>query len=178
MSTTSYAVLGLLTFGEGSGYDVLKRAETSVGYFWAPAKSHVYTELRRLAAAGLATEAHVEQEQRPDKRVYDLTDEGRAALRVWLEETPPEPEQFKSPFLLRLFFGALADRSTLLALVEDMRSDAVRRLEELRAIEAQIAGDDAYFYPNLTLRSGLLHGEATVRWCDEVIERFHQRGAE
>ena len=68
LSTTSYAILGLLTFDTMSGYDVLKLVEQSIGHFWSPAKSQVYSELRRLAGAGLATEEVVAQEPRPNKR--------------------------------------------------------------------------------------------------------------
>jgi PadR family transcriptional regulator AphA len=52
LSMTSYGVLGLLTFGAMSGYDLTKQAERSIGYFWTPAKSQVYSELRRLAEMG------------------------------------------------------------------------------------------------------------------------------
>ena len=62
LSTTSYAILGLLTFDAMSGYDVLKLVEKSIGHFWSPAKSQVYAELRRLARAGLASEEMIQQD--------------------------------------------------------------------------------------------------------------------
>lgn len=174
-STTSYAVLGMLSFGPSSGYDLLKFAEASVGHFWAPAKSHIYSELRRLAAAGYATETYVEQAARPDKRIYAITEEGRAELRRWLEEEPPEPEQYKSPFLLRLFFGSLADPQTLVTRVREARADAVRQLDDLRGIEERIGANDELLFPYLTLRAGLMHCETNLRWCDEVIKTLEQR---
>jgi DNA-binding PadR family transcriptional regulator len=77
LPATSYAILGLLTFGqELSGYDLGKVVEQSIGFFWTPAKSQVYGELRRLVAVGYATGREVEQSGRPDKRLYAITPDG------------------------------------------------------------------------------------------------------
>jgi PadR family transcriptional regulator AphA len=55
LSDTEYAVLGLLTFGARSGYELDKLARRSIGYFWRPAKSKIYAILPRLVERGLAT---------------------------------------------------------------------------------------------------------------------------
>lgn len=175
LTTTSYAVLGLLSFGPSSGYELLKFAEMSVGYFWAPAKSHLYAELRRLAAEGYATESMVEQEQRPDKRVYAISPEGEDALRRWLEQSPPERDQVKSPFLLRVFFGAQARPELMRERVEEMRELAAEQLGELHAIADAVGDEEELFFPMLTLRAGVLHCEATITWCDEVIAKLDER---
>lgn len=175
LSTTSYAILGLLTFREMSGYDVLKLVERSIGHFWSPAKSHVYTELRRLSQLGLAAEREVRQEQRPDKRLYALTDDGRAALERWLNEGPYEPDQVRSPFTVRLFFGGLVARSVIIAQVEELRRDAEQSLAELRATEADIKDKDELFFPYLTLKAGLAHNEAEIRWANETLEVLRER---
>ncbi|CAN5545098.1 PadR family transcriptional regulator [soil metagenome] len=175
LSTTSYAVLGLLTFRPMSGYDVLKLAERSVGHFWSPAKSHVYTELRRLARLGLVTEQVVEQEQRPNKRVYAITEEGRRILELWLTDGPYEPDQVRSSFTVRMFFGHLAPRSSAVAQIEALRRDVAETLEELKATEAEIKDNEALFFPYLTLRSGLAACEAEIRWADEALEALRQR---
>lgn len=175
LPTTSYAVLGLLTFGEMSGYDVLKRAERSIGYFWSPAKSHVYAELRRLRAQGLAEERAVRQEGRPDKRLYRITDEGVAALERWLDEGDVEREQFRSAFLLKLFFGELMERGVLIEQLRSMRDQAAATLEELRAIEPRLDVEGRGFFPYLTLRAGLAHCEASRRWADECLELIARR---
>lgn len=178
LSTTSYAVLGLLTFGPRSGYDLMKLAQGSIGYFWTPAKSHVYAELRRLTGLGLALEAHVEQAQRPDKRIYSITSEGEGALRQWLEESEVVTEPIKSVFTLKVFFGALMPRATLVAQVQQMQQLARARHDELLAIEELIKDDETFFYPYLTLKQGLVHTEAEVRWTEQVLEELATREAE
>jgi PadR family transcriptional regulator AphA len=173
--TTSYAVLGLLTFGEMSGYDVTKVAEQSIGFFFTPAKSQIYSELRRLVSLGYATEREVEQDRRPDKRLYRITDRGRRALREWLETAEMESAEIKSPFLVKVFFGAHMSRDALLAQVKEMRRRDAEQLQVLKQIETMIKDQDEMFFPNLTLRCGLAHTRAVIRWEDEVIRELERR---
>src|ERR1051326_2875399 len=100
LSTTELAVLGLLSYGEHSGYEIKKAAEASVGYVWSPAKSHIYAVLPRLVAGGFATTRRVAQKRRPDKQVYRITRKGRDAFQKWLEEPIEVRPGRTSPFLL------------------------------------------------------------------------------
>src|SRR6478736_174107 len=88
LTTTDAAILGVLSWGPMSGYDVKKTVDSSVGYVWGPAKSAIYAVLPRLVEDGLATARKVAQSQRPDKVVYRITKAGREALRSWIEDTP------------------------------------------------------------------------------------------
>ncbi len=175
LPTTSFAVLGLLTFGEQSGYDLMKFAHKSIGYFWGPAKSHLYAELRRLRDHGYALETQVEQAQRPDKRVYSITPEGERALRTWLETAEVAPEQIKSVFTLKVFFGALMPRESFVAQVKEMHRAARAHFEELLAIEQSIKDQESLFFPYLTLKQGLAHAEAEIRWTEQVLEEVANR---
>src|ERR671934_2730282 len=82
LSYTEYAVLGLLTFGERSGYDLDALAKRTIGFFWRPAKSKIYVSLPRLVERGLASASPVAQEKRPDKTVYRITSAGRRGRRA------------------------------------------------------------------------------------------------
>src|SRR5687768_15535792 len=106
LPATSWAILGMLTFGTKSGYDLSKMVAQSIGHFFSPAKSQIYSELRRLVDLGFADVEHVNQTARPNKRLYSITPEGRRELTNWLETSEVEPESIKSPFLLKMFFGA------------------------------------------------------------------------
>ena len=109
LSTTEFAILGLLSGGECSGYDLKKSAEAGIGYVWTAAKSQVYAVLPRLVAGGYATAKHVRQERFPDKQVYRITRRGEEAFGVWLEE-PVDYFSSRSPFLLKVFFGEKMSR--------------------------------------------------------------------
>jgi PadR family transcriptional regulator, regulatory protein AphA len=178
LPTTAYAVLGLLSFGEMSGYDVLKLAERSIGYFWSPAKSHVYSELKRLAAAGYAEERVVEQDTRPNKRLYRMTPAGEQALKRWLEEAELESEPYKDPFLLKVFFGRFLTPEKLIEQFEGMIEEHERYRAELRAIEEEIKDEDSLFHPYLTLRAGLAHVDAAIKWLEESVAAIRARPRE
>ncbi|MCB0995054.1 MAG: PadR family transcriptional regulator, partial [Acidimicrobiales bacterium] len=76
ITPTGYAVLGLLSFGrELSGYDLKKWADASLRFFyWSPAVSQIYGELKKLSTAGLVAEREVPVDDLRNKRVYTLTD--------------------------------------------------------------------------------------------------------
>src|SRR3982750_1024674 len=124
ISATDAALLGLLTQGgELSGYDLQRRAESSGGFFWAPAKSRVYAVLPQLVERGYATSREVVQTGRPNKQLYRVTKAGRAALQVWLEEAPVfEPERV--PLLLKLYLGDLLEPEVLIEHVRKAKSEA------------------------------------------------------
>src|SRR3972149_4136893 len=132
---TAYGVLGMLTFAEMSGYDLGEAIEGSIGFFWAPAKSQLYAELRRLVSLGWAREREVEQADRPDKRIYAITPAGEEALRSWLGTPPVYLDPIKSPFLLRLFFGHLAGPDAVRGLVTEHRRQAQELLGTFGEIE-------------------------------------------
>jgi PadR family transcriptional regulator AphA len=183
LTTTEAAVLGLLRWGEMSGYDLRKQIERSVGYFWAPAKTQIYTVLPRLVETGLATRRKVVQSDRPDKQLYRITKDGRRALGDWLDRGPLEPIPEKNPILLKLFFGVSADPDALIEQVAERREAAVRLRRELDEIEASISSRsaDEDFFPALTRRWGYVYADAFEAWAVEVeraIERRKRHGRE
>src|SRR5215471_8638545 len=133
--TTSYILLGMLSSQEMSGYDLKQQLDKSLYTCYdSPAKSQIYGELRRLTQQGWATVTDVPQTHRPDKRVYRITPAGRAALQQWLVSQDAESDSFKSPLLLRLFFGHLVPHEILMRRFEARRQQLV---EELSACEEQ-----------------------------------------
>ncbi|MFC9492748.1 PadR family transcriptional regulator, partial [Streptomyces hydrogenans] len=83
-----HAVLAALLEGEASGYDLAKIFDVSVANFWAATPQQLYRELDRLSEAGLITARVVEQERRPNKRMFSLTPEGRRDLDAFTSVAP------------------------------------------------------------------------------------------
>ena len=166
---TTYGVLWMLTFGQMSGYDLAKAIEGSIGFFWAPAKSQMYAELRRLVALGWAGERDVEQTDRPDKRIYAITKAGREALRSWLQTPPAGFDPIKSPFLLRLFFGHLAGPEAVRGLIVEHRRQAEELLETFGGIEEHLLAQGGPLPPYLTLTYGISYARGVVDWCDRAL---------
>lgn len=162
LTPTEYAVLGLLTWGEKSGYDLQKHAEQSVGYFWTPAKSRIYAVLPGLVDAGLVRRREVAQSGRPNKQLYRLTKAGEEALRRWIAEEPLEPETSRNTLLVKLFFGDLAAPEDVLRHIRQRRAEAEQLKAEIEAIDAE--GRDA-LYPRLTRLYGLEYAKGIIRWA-------------
>ena len=123
-----YIILGLLGAHPMSGYDIKRAFDRSLATYWNAGNSQIYTTLKALAARKLVSSETIQQEGRPNRRVYSLTPAGRAALDAWLAE--PVPSRFtKDEFLTRLFFcGQTSD------------AVALRHLEEHeRALHTQLA---------------------------------------
>jgi DNA-binding PadR family transcriptional regulator len=169
LTTTEAVVLGLLSEGERSGYDLLKRAEASVAHMWSPAKSQLYAALPRLVDGGLARRRLVRQAGRPDKQLYRLTAAGRRALRAWLEH--PAPRSWDE-LLLKVFFGKLVPNAVLVRQLQEYRQVEAARLEEYRAIEREIADRPERRPGYLTLRYGLAFARSRLRWLDETVREL------
>jgi DNA-binding PadR family transcriptional regulator len=175
LSTTEFAVLGLLTFGEQSGYELKKAAEAGVGYVWTAAKSQIYAVLPRLVADGFATSRRVEQDRRPDKQVYRITKRGRQAFHDWLQEPIEERAGVRSPLMLKLFFGAQMPVDVLAAHIERKREVVAEELADYRRIEAMIRDSERDYFGYVTLRWGLADTRAWLRWADKILAELEAR---
>jgi PadR family transcriptional regulator AphA len=167
LSTTEGAVLGLVAFGERSGYDLAQLAENTVRHLWTPSRSQIYKTLPRLVAAGLARRRDVEQQGRRDKALYRITREGRAALRRWLEEVEDERASSRIVFPLKLFFCEFAPAGTAQAQLAAYRRLLERRLERYESLRDG-RHDIESPYARHVLEHGLARVSATLAWIDET----------
>ena len=179
LPAASYAVLGLVSFGETSGYDLKRFADGSISYFfWSPASSQIYAELRRLASLGYVREREVEQERRPDKRLYRITRDGEQALRRWLESGEVTADVHKSLTLLKLFFGRHTTPETLIAHLDERLRQVRQGLAEFEEIERHIAESGDHFFPYMTLKSGIAHTHAELQWLESAIEELNTKSSQ
>ncbi|MFE1379735.1 helix-turn-helix transcriptional regulator [Streptomyces sp. NPDC058740] len=155
LPATSWAVLGLLSFGrELSGYDLKKWSDRSLSlFYWSPSFSQIYAELKRLEKAGYATSRLVAPEAGSrDKRVYRITDPGLAAVRTWAQEAPLDPPVLKHGPMLRLWLGHLLEPERAREILAGHREFAETMRLRAEADVAEAAADASWAYPRLTLR--------------------------
>jgi PadR family transcriptional regulator AphA len=162
-----YALLGLLREEPASGYDLLQIFRKSLNNTWPATQSQVYTELTKLAEAGLLS---VTAQGARGRKEYALTDAGLAELRRWLLETEPELHP-RSEGLLRVFLlGALTRdqaRSYLTWLVR-------RSAEDIAAFEAIDAAidwneEDLSLYGRLVLEYGKRLATMSEEWAEWAV---------
>src|SRR5262245_60063368 len=163
LPNTSYAVLGFLAFGaELSGYELRQWALNLRFFYWSPAQSQIYGELRRLEALGYVSSREVEQKGRPDKRLHRITDAGRQAFQGWLNEAPVEPPVLKHSVALRLFFGHLARPGRLAELMDEYVAATRRLMAELGEVRQSIGQDPLFRYPGLVADWGEAYYSAEI----------------
>jgi len=109
--------LGLLTFGEASGYDLKKHFEASFDHFFSTGFGSIYPALAALAEEGLASCTAVPQAGRPDRKVYRITPAGEAALREALATCEPT-HKVRSELLAVLYFSNLMPPRRVKALLD------------------------------------------------------------
>ena len=169
---TKTALLGFLSWGPMSGYDLRGLIEGSIANFWSEGFGRIYPMLAQLAEEGLALRTETHSEGGRPRHVYEITPAGRQALREWLQEPtvlrPPRDER-----LLKLFFGARTATAVSREHIETYRAEVVETLERYAAIRARLETAkrpprDQRFWL-MTLRNGELRGDAELRWCDEVL---------
>src|SRR5947209_20291093 len=88
----TYGILGLLAFwGPLSGYDIKRLFDHTLSAMWGAAQSQIYKELRRMKELGWVEMEREQQEARPDRKIYSITDQVLVSLRMW---HPQHPEVF------------------------------------------------------------------------------------
>lgn len=171
LAPTSYAILGILSFrDEMSGYDVRKYADVSIAWFyWSPAPSQIYAELRRLRDLGLIAEREVDQDDLRRKRVYTLTDTGRSTLADWIARSPTDPPVSKHPVMLRLWAGHNAENPEQLnQVLDEYESWCQEMLIHLRYMRDQAEDREIWRLPAIVARWGVRHYEAELKNLTEV----------
>ena len=122
LSTTSYAVLGMLAVRPWSAYELTKQMRRSLAYCWPKAESVLYDEPKRLVKLGLASVCDEPAGRGGRTRaVYEITVAGRASLRDWLA-TEPAPPRFELEPLLRLLYADHGDKRDALAAIDSTRA--------------------------------------------------------
>ncbi|MBT2451842.1 PadR family transcriptional regulator [Streptomyces sp. ISL-43] len=152
---TAWAVLGLLSFpGERTGYELKKWADSSLRFFyWSPAISQIYAELRRLEELGYAASVRSGPEEVRAKRRYGITPAGREALAGWARDTAEAgPPVLKHGLLLRVWLGHLAEPERLRAMVGEHMERTTHELAAVREAMAQAAAEPDWAFPVLALR--------------------------
>src|SRR6266581_6463185 len=109
----TYGILGLLAFwGPLSGYDIKRLFDHTLSAMWGAAQSQIYKELRRMKELGWVEMEREEQESRPDRKIYSITEKGSTALRSW-QAQPPDVFQIRDELLLKVLFGTFASPGDL-----------------------------------------------------------------
>ncbi|CRK49880.1 PadR family transcriptional regulator [Rhodococcus sp. RD6.2] len=171
------AILAALTTGEYSGYDLAKSFDVTVANFWTATPQQLYRELDKMQEAGLIVARTVEQEKRPNKRMYTLTEAGRTALRDFASRSP-KPTAIRDELLVQVEAMDTETAPAVRANVQRMLEASEAKLERYeKRREYLLAGrtenaflaDGVSIGSYLTLTRGIAFEAENVRWCEFVL---------
>ncbi len=177
------AVLAALLDGESSGYDLAKSFDASVANFWTATPQQLYRELERLAADGLIEARVVQQERRPNKRLFSLTAAGRAAIAAF-SAAPPRRSTFRDELLIKVNAVDGGDADAVRGLVAEQLRWSQTKLERYERMRVRLLGgcdEDDYLAtgervgPYLTLLRGIAFEEENIRWAQRVLSVLDRR---
>ena len=175
LTSTSYLVLGLVQReGPSTPYELKRHVAATIGHFWTFPHALLYKEPPRLAELGLLSEEREAAGRR--RRLFTITDRGRAAIQAWLAVPLLEPTELRDAGLLQLFFADLgsADNRQALALAQlAIHRAALARYEADRHAEGVLNGSDGAartveHWRGVTLPMGLLYERAAVEFWEGV----------
>jgi DNA-binding PadR family transcriptional regulator len=170
LSRTSYVILGMLSLGKRTGYEIKSLVDVSTRFFWAASYGQIYPELARLEQRGLVRGAEDRSNGRR-RRAYDLTPAGKRALHEWLTSAEPLHIELRHEGALKFFFSDVLTPEEQLAQVRNIAETHERIAAELRAIEpAEPEGKPPA--PLMTLEFGIAYQEFLAEWCRRAEHRL------
>ena len=173
-----HALLVSLTERPGSGLELSRRFDRSIGLFWRASHQQIYRTLGRMEADGWLSVETVGQSGKPDKKVYAVAELGARALAGWIAETGPV-EQSRSDLAVRLRGASYGDREAVLDGVREHLAEHAARLAAYLAWcdrdypePAALTGADLDQY--LVLRGGIRLEEFWVDWLTEYLHAHEE----
>ncbi len=177
------AVLAALLEAEASGYDLAKSFDASVANFWMATPQQLYRELDRLAEQGLIQARVVEQERRPNKRMYSLTDAGLEAIREFTAKAP-KPGVIRDELMVKVSASDAGDAESVRAFIVERLQWATAKAQRYERFKARLLdghSEDEYLAraervgPYLTLLRGIAFEQENIRWSEHALAVIDRR---
>jgi PadR family transcriptional regulator AphA len=180
LSKTASVILGMLELGPRTGYEIKSLVDISTRFFWAASYGQIYPELARLEKHGLVRGA-LDRSNGRRRKTYELTPEGKRALRRWLTSEEALHIELRHEGALKLFFSDCLSDDERIALLHRVRAEHELVADQLRAIEpaareaAESSGNRA---PYMTLEFGIAYQDFIAEWCRNAERRLTREPAE
>jgi DNA-binding PadR family transcriptional regulator len=178
-----HAVLAALLEGEASGYELSKRFDVSVANFWTATPQQLYRELERLSEEGLIEARVVEQERRPNKRIWTLTPAGDDELYDF-SQSPARPPGLRDDLLVKVQAIDAGDAEAVREAIAERLVQARAKLALYDRIRERLlggVGEDEFLAsasrigPYLTLIGGRMYERQNIRWCERALAVLAER---
>ncbi|VBB07548.1 transcription regulator padr n-terminal [Lucifera butyrica] len=184
-----FAVLGILTYSPMTGYNLGKIFNKSVNYSWTASLSQIYRELSTLEKKGYVSSNIQQQDDRPDKKIYCITEDGKRAFDAWLTNFP---EIFLSPkrdeFALRLFFGSkigeaelikqfkrfIEEREKFQHTMQEGKKALTEMLETVKINETGLSIKKDELFWHFIAKRAIMTNQIFIQWAEECIKELEE----
>ncbi|MBX3085153.1 MAG: helix-turn-helix transcriptional regulator [Anaerolineae bacterium] len=189
--SVKHALLGILARSPGHGYELKRAFEEKLGEFWPLNFGQIYTTLDRLEADGLVAHDPVAQHDKPDKKVYHITEAGIAEFNQWrTDEFKVEPRVLRDELFLRLAFMDADEIDAVLVTMQRQQNVYLSQMMQLTDRKYQIEQQAKKALQKTTISSerreiehnkmiqmalidaALFHAEADIRWLRQCEARL------
>jgi PadR family transcriptional regulator, regulatory protein AphA len=174
---TRFAVLGILSINTASGYDIKKTMEKCTNHFWREGDGSIYPVLKQLLKEEMVTCKLGNEESDKPKKIYTITKKGQLELKKWLDEDPAL-FQSRNELMLKVFFGANMSPDVTVNHIEKFRHQVKKNLDYYKETAEKMSANKLSghkLYQYLTLKAGILHSEASLKWSEESLKLLKNR---
>lgn len=179
VNKSKYALLGILSNKPGSGYDIKKMCDSSIGHFWNENFGHIYPMLQKMEEEELITKEIKQTEGKQTKNIYSITEKGKKELEKWLM-LPIEKDPMRSELLLKIFLSKDIPTENIIEIIQKEKEDAANNLEKYSEIEDFLNSNKIQIdKKNLVLWLSTIsygkHSEETkIKWCEETLKSLEE----
>ena len=175
-----HGILGLLNYGSMTGYEINKIFKDSLNYFWDAQTSQIYRELQTLKKNGWASDETIEQESKPDKKLFSITESGKQELKRWLSEENTGIS-IRSPLIMKTFFRGECTLDENIAFFKSLKKES-NMLNSLMTVSPpdteqyskKLNDTSKALYWKMTVEYGLMFSEMYGKWIDKCISELEE----
>ena len=172
-----HGILGLISNGDKTGYEIMTVFRDSLNHFWNAQTSQIYRELQTMEKAGWIMQTYVPQTGRPDKKVFSITPSGHDELLGWLRDHN-YPMNFKNPFLMKTFFMGELPLEENIAFFKAFREvsvfpdDGKQVSADADMYRREVNCPEKAIYWKLTIEFGRMYEKMQREWCEYCIREL------
>ncbi len=170
-----FVLLALLSDEPNTGYGLGRALNSEVKHLWDTSLQQIYGELRAMLTDSIIEQQIVAIPNRPAKKIYSITPQGRVELDRWLAG-PAAALSHKDGFLVKLYCLDRMPSDALVRCLEERRDEAAAEAQELRKKMASAsASNRERLGLLLTMDTALSAAEARAQWCEKTLARVRDQ---
>lgn len=170
---TKYSILGMLSFEDLTGYQIIKMIKNCIGPFWSESEGQIYPALAQCVKDGFVTfKEEISNKVKRIKKVYSITPKGKKALKEWLNKEP-QTTTVRNELLLKVFFGNNANNKDIVHHVTHRQKQIETQLKLYKKakddLPSSLKNSPHFKFWTATLNCGIKASQAEIAWCKETL---------